>query len=226
MIQYREDAFKFDRAIMVEQQLIPRGIKNKAVLDAFYAIPRECFVTDTYIANAYDDTPLPIGHGQTISQPYIVALMTELLELSESESMKILEVGSGSGYQAAILAYMGHEVITVDRLKEVAEFAKSNLDMLAYAKKVKVFIGDGCLGWPEEAPFDRIIVTAAAPKIPEALIKQLKINGILVIPCGNLFIQQLLQAVKISEDKIKVSNSIGCRFVPLIGKDAFDSHMS
>lgn len=211
------------RRKMVETQLAQRGIKDTKVLDAFMNVPRECFVLEEYLDSAYDDCPLPILENQTISQPYMVAVMTELLELSEedlSNGVKILEIGTGAGYQAAILAYMGCNVISIERLSKVADFAVSNLDKLAYGKRIKIHVGDGTLGWPDESPFDGIIVTAAAPKLPDALIRQLKTGRKLVIPCGNLMIQQLLQVVKLEND-IRINRHTGCRFVPLIGKDGF-----
>lgn len=221
MIQLIEDEFDLARRRMVEEQLLPRGITDKAVIDAFYSVPRDCFVTEEQIEHAYDDGPLPTIHSQTISQPYMIAIMTQLLELPATKSAKVLEVGTGSGYQAAILAHMGHEVVTIERLDDVAEFARSNLAKLAYCKKVKVLVGDGCLGCPEEAPFDGIIVTAASPKVPEALVAQLRIGGKLIIPCGNMFMQELLQVTRKNENETTVTRGIGCRFVPLIGKGAF-----
>ncbi len=211
------------RKDMVETQLLPRGIKDGLVIDAFLNIPRECFVLEEYADSAYDDSPLPIIAHQTISQPYMVAVMTELLELTAediSAGMKILEIGTGAGYQAAILAHMGCNVISIERIEAVADFAKENLNKLPCGGRVKVHVADGTLGWPEEAPFDGIIVTAAAPTIPTALIHQLKTGRKLIIPCGNIMMQQLLQVVKESND-IKIIRHTGCRFVPLIGEDGF-----
>jgi len=211
------------RKLLVQNQLVPRGITDKHVLEAFMNVPREFFVVDEYKDSAYDDCPLPIIENQTISQPYMVALMTELLELSDedlSSGIKILEIGTGAGYQAAILAYMGCKVASVERIVEVADFAIMNLKKLPYGQRVEVYVGDGTMGWPDEAPFDGIIVTAAAPKIPTALLQQLKVGRKLVIPCGNLMIQQLMQVVKLPKD-IRINRHTGCRFVPLIGKDGF-----
>ncbi|HCE47016.1 MAG TPA: protein-L-isoaspartate O-methyltransferase [Lentisphaeria bacterium] len=208
---------------MVETQLVPRGIKDPNVLDAFMNVPRECFVIEEYLKSAYDDCPLPIIENQTISQPYMVAVMTELLELSDedlSAGVKILEIGTGAGYQAAILAHMGCRVASVERIPKVADFAVINLKKVPYGQRVEVYVGDGTEGWPEEAPFDGIIVTAASPKIPTALLQQLKVGRKLVIPCGNLMVQQLLQVVKLPND-IRINRHTGCRFVPLIGKDGF-----
>ncbi len=206
---------------MVEEQLVPRGIKDPKVLDAFRTVPRECFVTEEHVSEAYDDNPLPTILGQTISQPYMMALMTELLELPHDSAAKVLEIGTGSGYQAAILAHMGHSVVTVERLDKVADFAAKNLSPFTYLDRIKICVGDGCLGWPDDAPYDGVIVTAASPKIPDPLVQQTKIGGKIVIPVGNLFIQQLLKAVKVSEIQLEITQSTGCRFVPLIGKDAF-----
>jgi len=146
MIMFSENgqAYADERRIMVDTQLIPRGIHDKNVLDAFYSVPREYFVPFELKANAYDDCPLPTKHGQTISQPYIVAYMTELLDLPPDKSAKILEVGTGAGYQAAILAWMGHKVFTVDRIRELVEFAEENLEDLPYSGNIKIKVGDGC----------------------------------------------------------------------------------
>ncbi len=212
-----------DRKTMVDTQLEPRGIADTNVLDAFLNVPRECFVLEEYLKSAYDDCPLPIIENQTISQPYMVAVMTQLLELGDedlSSGVKILEVGTGAGYQAAILAYMGCKVTSVERISKVADFAVSNLSKLPYGQRVAVRVGDGTLGWPGDSPYDGIIVTAAAPKIPSALLHQLKVGRKLVIPCGNLMIQQLMQVVKLEND-VKINRHTGCRFVPLIGKDGF-----
>ncbi|HBC86497.1 MAG TPA: protein-L-isoaspartate O-methyltransferase [Lentisphaeria bacterium] len=212
-----------ERQSMVQTQLVPRGIKDPNVLNAFMNVPRECFFIEEYLKNAYADSPFPIIENQTISQPYMVAVMTELLELSDadlSSGAKILEIGTGAGYQAAILAHMGCKVASVERIGKVADFAIMNLKKVPYGRRVEVFVGDGTLGWPEEAPYDGIIVTAAAPKIPSALLAQLKVDRKLVIPCGNLMIQQLLQVVKQQND-IRINRHTGCRFVPLIGQDGF-----
>ncbi len=211
------------RKNMVETQLRPRGINDELVIDAFLNVPRECFVTEEYADNAYDDTPLPIIDNQTISQPYMVAVMTELLELTAediSKGVKILEIGTGTGYQSAILANMGCNVISIERIETVADFAKENLKKLQYGDRVKIYVDDGTLGCPDEAPFDGIIVTAAAPTVPSALIHQLKVGRKLVIPCGNIMVQQLLQVVK-EPHNIKINRHTACRFVPLIGKDGF-----
>ena len=211
------------RKAMVETQIVARGVKNEIVIDAFLNVPRECFVIEEYADSAYDDTPLPIIGGQTISQPYMVAVMTELLELTAediSKGVKILEIGTGAGYQAAILANMGCSVISIERIGTVADFAKENLKKIPYGDRVQVHVADGTLGWPEDAPFHGIIVTAAAPTIPTALIHQLKAGRKLIIPCGNIMVQQLLQVVK-ETNTIKINRHTACRFVPLIGRDGF-----
>jgi protein-L-isoaspartate(D-aspartate) O-methyltransferase len=207
------------RKNMVDSQLIPRGIANRHVLDAFYSVPREFFVSPDDIHQAYEDCPLPIGHGQTISQPYMAALMTELIY--RHPPAKMLDVGTGSGYQAAILARLGFSVISIERLDAVANFAKENFERLNYCRQINVIVGDGTLGMPGDASFDGILISAASPKVPPSLAEQLAPGGKLVIPCGDLASQKLLVLKKDSRGQISVKESIGCRFVPLIGKDAF-----
>ncbi len=193
-----------------------RGIKDERVLNAMLKVPRHLFVPADLVDRAYDDSPLPIGKGQTISQPYIVALMTEALGLDENS--KVLEIGTGSGYQAAILAEIAKEVYTVERIPELAERAQKILRALGY-NNVYFKIGDGTEGWPEFAPYDAIIVTAASPKVPEPLIEQLKVGGVLVIPVGSELTQELLKITKLSEDgETKVESLGGCVFVKLKGK--------
>lgn len=204
------------RKQMVETQLIPRGIKDKKVIEAFLKVPREEFVPEEMKKYAYDDTPLPIGKGQTISQPYMVALMTELLQLKGGE--RVLEIGTGSGYQAAILAEIGCEVYSVERIPELAERAKKILQKFGYNVKIKV--GDGTVGWQEWAPYDGIIVTAGGPKIPDALIEQLKEGGRLVMPVGDMYFQDLIRVTKI-RGKLYKENFGGCQFVPLKGKNGW-----
>lgn len=217
-------SFNALRKDMVENQLIARGIKSKAVLNAFATVPRELFVPERFSEEAYCDNPLPIINGQTISQPYMVALMTELLGLPEKEKCKILEIGTGSGYQAAILAKMGHDVVSIERLQEISDYAAERLSKLDYCASIKLVVGDGSIGYNNEAPYDGIIVTAAAPIIPEELIRQLKINKVLAIPCGEYYFQQLLKVTKTAEDKIEVEKNCGCRFVPLIGTHGFKNY--
>jgi protein-L-isoaspartate(D-aspartate) O-methyltransferase len=202
---------------MVRDQLINRGIKDQKVLDAMAKIPRHLFVEQALRDRAYGDYPLPIGEKQTISQPYIVALMTEALKLSGDE--KVLEIGTGSGYQTAILAELAIKVYSIERIKSLSKMARKNLDKLKYHNTVlKVF--DGTYGWKEEAPFNAIMVTAASPNIPETLVDQLAINGRMVIPVGGSFSQNLIKVVK-NEEGIKTSNLSGCVFVKLIGNHAW-----
>lgn len=209
--------YKELRELMVRTQLIPRGIRDKRVLEAMERVPRHLFVDSSTIANAYSDMALPVGAGQTVSQPYMVAVMTELLELSGTE--KVLEIGTGSGYQAAILAELSQDVYTIERIASLAETAKKKFLDLSYTN-IHSRTGDGTLGWPEEAPFDRIIITAAAPGIPEPLIEQLADNGIIVIPVGDLYSQQLLKTRKSGENLITEYHT-PCVFVPLIGQYAW-----
>jgi len=203
------------RAGLIKQ--LSAGIKNKRVLEAMVEVPREMFIPSEARQFAYDDRPLSIGYGQTISQPYIVAMMTEALNLSSKD--KVLEVGTGSGYQAAILAQLAGQVITTERVPELAETSREVLGELGY-KNIMVYRAGDELGWPGEAPYDAIIVTAAAPKIPEGLLKQLKVGGRLVIPVGSIYEQQLCQVVK-KKERNDVKNLGGCRFVPLIGREAW-----
>ncbi|MCD6363066.1 MAG: protein-L-isoaspartate(D-aspartate) O-methyltransferase [Synergistetes bacterium] len=204
---------------MVESQIEIRGIKDERVLRAMMRVPRHLFVPEEYRERAYDDHPLPIGEGQTISQPYIVALMTSLLDLKGNE--KVLEIGTGSGYQAAILAELAKEVYSVERIPALAVKAAETLEKLGY-KNVRVKVGDGTLGWEENAPYDAIIVTAAAPKVPTPLIKQLKIGGRLVIPIGERFIQSLYKYVKREDGSLDGEDFGGCVFVPLKGKEGWN----
>lgn len=201
---------------MVEEQLVPRGISDPAVLEAFRAVPREKFIDPQYQKLAYIDAPLLIGEGQTISQPFTVAIMTQLLKLSSTN--KVLEVGTGSGYQAAILSEVvkDGQVFTIERFATLASKAEKILERLGY-KNIKVVIGDGTKGLPNEAPFDAIIVTAAAPKIPQPLIDQLKIGGRLVMPVGGDWHQEMTRITK-EKEGIKKEFFGGYRFVPLVGE--------
>ena len=202
------------RKMMVEQQIVARGVKNKKVLDAMNSVPRHLFVPVRYRQGSYFDQPLPIGLGQTISQPYIVALMTEMLEVDNDDI--VLEIGTGSGYQAAVLSTIVKELYTIEIIEELGLQASERLKSLGY-DNVKVKISDGGLGWPEKAPFDVIIVTAAAPKIPEPLIKQLKPGGRMVIPVNNNFYSQdLLIVEKDADGNIETKKTIPVRFVPLV----------
>lgn len=202
------------RELMVEEQLIPRGIVDQKVLAAMRKIPRHVFVPTVSLENAYGDYPLPVGEGQTISQPYMVALMTQCLELAGGE--KVLEIGTGSGYQAAILAEIAKEIYSMERFEFLAQNARSLLDSLDY-KNIKIKVGDGTEGWSEFAPYDGIIVTAGSPSIPEPLVEQLAEGGRLVIPVGGAFGQELILVRKTNEE-ISEEYICGCTFVPLVGK--------
>ena len=206
--------YKHARERMVKNQIIPRGIKDPRVLEAMRKIPRHHFVEEALRGEAYNDHPLPIGHKQTISQPYIVALMTEALELTGKE--KTLEIGTGSGYQAAILAELSERVYTIERVRPLLVKARRILDELGYTNILfKVF--DGTVGWKEFEPYDAIIVTAGAPQIPSPLIGQLAEGGRLLIPVGNRFSQDLVKVTKKNGNLIE-RNLGGCRFVDLVGE--------
>lgn len=205
------------RSVMVEEQLVARGIRDERVIDAFRTVPRHDFVPLEYMDEAYDDHPIPIGGGQTISQPYMVALMTQCLGLKGGE--RILEIGTGSGYQAAILSRIAKEVYSVERFVNLAREAQKKMDKLGYSN-FRVKAGDGTLGWEENSPYDGIIVTAGAPAIPPSLLKQLKDGGRLVIPVGGQFSQVLTIAERHGAD-IKTAEAGGCVFVPLIGKEGW-----
>ncbi len=194
------------------------SIKDEQVIKAISRVPREFFVSPEEKHLAYEDRPLPIGMGQTISQPYIVALMTEALELTGRE--KVLEIGTGSGYQTAILAELAKSVVTVERIPELARVAKDRLSVLGY-KNIVVQIAEPNIGWQAEAPYEAIIVTAAAPFIPEKLLNQLAVGGKMIIPVGSRYEQDLYKVIK-HKDKNEIQNLGGCRFVSLIGEDAWD----
>jgi protein-L-isoaspartate(D-aspartate) O-methyltransferase len=203
---------------MVQSQLVARGIRDPKVLYAMRKVPRHLFVEEALQNQAYGDFPLPIGEQQTISQPYIVAFMTEALELTGVE--KVLEIGTGCGYQAAILAELAPEVFSIERLHILASRARRILESLRYFN-VKIKVGDGTLGWPDEAPFDAIIVTAAAPGIPRPLLDQLAMGGKLIIPVGDRF-SQTLEVVQKTPEGLKHDYRGGCRFVKLIGSYGWD----
>jgi len=209
--------FEKIRERMVNEQLIPRGISDPRVLEVFKNVERHKFVAGSLREMAYADHPLPLDEKQTISQPYMTALMTEKLALTGSE--RVLEVGTGSGYQAAILAELAKEVYTVERFDGLAQSAKKTLEALGY-RNIHVKVGDGTLGWPEHAPFDRIVVTAGAPRIPQSLIDQLGKNGRMVIPVGGDF-SQILTLVEKGDHNIMASEICGCVFVPLVGKEGW-----
>lgn len=199
---------------MVDTQLIPRGIRDKRVIQAMRTVARHRFVSPDLVHKAYDDMALQIGEGQTISQPYMVAKMTELLELRGDE--KVLEIGTGSGYQTAVLAELAREVYTVEYHTGLLGGAEERLQLLRYGN-IMFRVGDGTLGWPEAAPFDRILITAAAPRIPEPLERQLSEGGIIVAPVGSRWSQELIKATKI-DGKFMDEYSTPCVFVPLMGR--------
>ncbi len=205
---------------MVENQLISRGIQDELVLSAFGKVPRHKFVPKEFLDSAYGDHPLPIGEGQTISQPYMVALMTEALQLKGQE--RVLEIGTGSGYQAAILAEIAMEVYSVERFEILASRAKRVLEELGYSN-VKVKVEDGTLGWEEFSPYDGVVVTAGAPHAPKPLVDQLKEGGRIVIPIGGSFSQMLTLVIK-SRGKVSSQNICGCVFVPLIGEEGWKAN--
>ncbi len=211
--------YEIARNRMVKDQLIKRGITNEAVLRAMRIAPRHLFIDQAFLPRSYSDHPLPIGFDQTISQPYIVALMTQELDVAGGE--KVLEIGTGSGYQAAVLAIIGCKVYTIERIRELSEKARKTIRSLGL-KDVFLRVGDGTLGWKEKAPFDRIIVTAGAPAVPEAIIGQLAPQGRIVIPVGNRMSQQLLIIIR-DGDMIEKRYVTGCSFVPLIGELGWDN---
>ena len=207
------------RLKMVEEQIILRGIKDPRVIAAMKKVPRHLFVEEALQSQAYNDHPLPIGEKQTISQPYMVALMTEALQLKGKD--KVLEIGAGSGYQTAILAEMAEKVFSIERIRSLAIKARQLLYELGYYNtEIKIF--DGTFGWSEEAPFDAIIVTAGAPEIPQPLLDQLAISGRLVIPIGDANVQDLMRVTK-TEGGVKKEDLGGCRFVKLIGRYGWEN---
>ena len=205
--------FEALRQRMVERQLEARNIKSGAVLDAMRKVPRHLFVPEDSQANAYDDSPLPIGLGQTISQPYIVAFMTE--QLQPTGGMKVLEIGTGSGYQAAILSFLGCEVYTIEFLEELAMRVRQTFDTLNLGS-IKTRLGNGYAGWAEAAPFDAIIVTAAPVHIPENLIAQLKDGGKMIVPVGEVHNIQSLKLITKTKGKITATDLLSVRFVPMV----------
>lgn len=211
-------AYEAERHLMVEEQLIRRGIEDGRVLEAMESVPRHLFVSDELIDTAYSDCALPIGEGQTISQPYMVAEMTELLELKGNEI--VLEIGTGSGYQTAILSQLAGEVFSIERIPSLAEKAKQRLLDIG-CRNVHIIISDGTKGLPEHAPYDGIIVTAGAPEVPQSYLDQLRENGRLVIPVGGRYSQVLYRIVKTPEG-VEKHMSTACVFVPLVGRDGWD----
>jgi protein-L-isoaspartate(D-aspartate) O-methyltransferase len=207
-----------ERSQMVERQLRSRGIADTRVLEAMGRVPRELFVPEGERARAYEDEPLAIGFGQTISQPLMVALICQ--EASVRPAHRVLDVGAGSGYQAAVLAELGATVHAVERVPELAEFARANLERAGYDERVVVHVGDGTLGLPAHAPFDRIVVAAAAPQPPASLYAQLVTNGRLVVPVGGRR-DQRLEVIVASPEGPAIVRTVPCRFVPLVGAEGF-----
>jgi len=204
---------------MVESQLRGRGIRDERVLAAMFRVPRHEFVSEEHRDQVYEDHPIPIGEGQTISQPYIVAIMLEALALNPSDT--VLEIGTGSGYQTALLSELTRQVYSVERHEALARAARATLARLGF-NNVEVFVGDGSRGLPDRAPFDAIVVSAAAPQIPPPLFEQLREGGRMVIPVGPAHAQEL-QLVRKHEGQPVVTSMEGCRFVPLIGSEGYRS---
>ena len=216
------DKYRKQRTRMVDSQIRSRGVKDDRVLEVMEMIPRHLFVDEGLINQAYNDNPLPIGERQTISQPYIVALMTEALALKGNE--KVLEIGTGCGYQSAVLSKLADRVFSIERIASLAGRARELLDSLG-CFNVLIRVGDGTYGWREESPFDAIIVTAGAPDVPKQFLEQLAVGGRLVIPVGSQYSQTLLRLTRLSEDAedIKKEDLGGCRFVNLIGEHGWGS---
>ncbi len=208
------------RREMVEKQIQRRGVRDKRVLDAMLSVPRHLFMPGYSEEAAYGDHAMPIGHGQTISQPYMVAVMTQLLVRNAAGRAMALEIGAGSGYQAAILSLLFKQVISIERIAPLAEETGKRLQDLGYGN-IRIVVGDGTLGYPPESPYDGMMVTAAAPHVPEALTQQLAEGGCLVIPVGSRFLQEL-RIVTRKDGKIGMDTADGCVFVPLVGKDGWD----
>jgi len=211
---------KYRRERMVREQLEARGIQDQAVLRAMRSVPRHLFVQEALASQAYDDRPQPIGHGQTISQPFIVAHMTELLQVTPG--MKVLEIGTGSGYQAAVLAEMGVEVFSVERVRELHIAARKLLGDLKY-HRIRLRLDDGTLGWPQEAPFDRILVTAGGPEIPQPLVEQLADPGRLLMPVGERRRNQELALLVKENGTLREERKGGVLFVDLVGQHGWTS---
>ncbi len=209
---------KKKRQQMVKTQLVDRGIDDGAVLNAFREVPRHKFVPEELQEKAYEDTPLLIEEGQTISQPYIVAEMIQALEPGKEDV--VLEVGTGSGYAAAVLSRIVSRIYTIEFHETLAEKAENRYNELGY-DNIEITIGDGSKGWPEKAPFSGILVSAAAPDIPDTLLEQLKIGGKLVLPVGDKYLQELLQITKVSEEELSKKALGKVRFVPLVGEEGW-----
>ena len=207
-------SFSIARRRMVEEQVIARGIVDQRVIDAMLKVPRHKFVEQALEGKAYQDAPLPIGEKQTISQPYMVAVMSEALALNGSET--VLEIGTGSGYQAAVLALLADRVFSLERIPSLARRARKVLDECGFGK-VNIRLADGTQGWQEMAPFDAILVTAGAPEVPQHYLDQLAVGGRLIIPVGDQESQLLLRVTRTGEKEYLEEKMLGCRFVPLIG---------
>lgn len=206
--------YKRQREEMIERQIVARGITDEKVITAMRNVPRHLFVSEALRDQAYGDFPLPIGEQQTISQPYIVAEMTQALQLSKED--RVLEIGTGSGYQAAIIAQIGYRVYTIERIHSLLLKARSLFDRLLYHNIITRY-SDGTAGWADESPFDAIIITAGAPRIPETLVSQLAVGGRMVIPVGDQYSQELIKLHR-EKDGIHKTSLGGCRFVKLIGE--------
>jgi len=218
-LSQEQNGYYIARKRMIDEQIRSRGVKSERVIKVMGQIPRHMFVPDALHNQAYNDYPLNIGEGQTISQPLIVAMMTELMELTGKE--RVLEIGTGSGYQAAVLAELCKHLYTIERIRPLANRARKILYKIGITN-FTLKIGDGTLGWPDEAPFDRIIVTAGAPRVPEEYIKQLADGGKIVIPVGDEVTQQLVVGTKQGDEIIKKVTT-GCRFVKLVGKKGWNA---
>lgn len=212
--------YSIARRLMVERQIIARGVRDRLVLDAMTQVPRHLFVEEALRGQAYSDYPLPIGEKQTISQPYMVAFMTEALRLKGGE--KVLEIGTGSGYQAAVVSQIASRVFSVERITDLARRARRVLDTIG-CKNINIKLSDGTCGWQEESPFDAIIVTAGAPNVPPLYLEQLEIGGRLVIPVGSRGSQTLKRITRTGLQEFSEENLLDCRFVPLIGKDGWQN---
>ena len=213
----QEDLYLKQRRAMVDTQLRRRGIRDERVLEAMLQVPRHEFVLDSYRAQAYEDHPIPIGEDQTVSQPFIVAVCLQALELKETES--VLEIGTGSGYQAALLALLARNVYTVERHPSLAHIAEATLGRLGLTN-IRLAVGDGSQGWREYSPYDAVLVSAAAPRIPQSLLEQLSGTGRMVIPVGTQHTQEL-QLIRKRGGEYSAETLEGCRFVPLVGTEGF-----